>query len=200
RIGERDRGFGLFLHPRLQRAFGALVEASGIGDGELAIAEPPVALAAVAGDAGFVIDQHKLLPDQPVEQRRFSDIGPADDGDREGHTKPVRPSGRACQCNRKEIQREKVPLGSGAGNDEVDCCCDGAGAGCCAGAASGGGAVVRRRTIFCDFGGGGAAAVLPSSSAVASGLATSAGSAAGAAACLPFFDFEALLDFGSGGG
>ena len=44
-----------------------------------------LALAAVARDAGLVIDQRKLLPDQAVEQRRFADIGPADDGDREGH-------------------------------------------------------------------------------------------------------------------
>ena len=52
-------------------------------DGEFEIAETPLALAAVAGDAGLVIDQRELLPDQPVEQRRFSDIGPADDGNRE---------------------------------------------------------------------------------------------------------------------
>ena len=85
RVGKRDRGFGLLLHPRGQRALGALVEAGGIDDGEFEIAEPPLALAAVAGDAGLVIDQRELLPDQPVEQRRLSDIGPADDGDREGH-------------------------------------------------------------------------------------------------------------------
>ena len=85
RIGKLDRGFGLLLHPRGQRALGALVEACGIDDGEFEIAEPRLALAAVAGDAGLVIDQRELLPDQPVEQRRFADIGPADDGDREGH-------------------------------------------------------------------------------------------------------------------
>src|SRR6059058_3521807 len=37
---------------------------------------------AVAGDAGLVIHQRQLLPDQPVEQRRLADIGPADDGNR----------------------------------------------------------------------------------------------------------------------
>ena len=85
RVGKADRGFGLLLHPRRQRALGALVEARGIDDGEFEIAEPRLALAAIAGDAGLVIDQRELLSDQPVEQRRLSDIGPADDGNRKGH-------------------------------------------------------------------------------------------------------------------
>ena len=85
RVGKRDRGFGLLLHPRGERALGALVEAGGIDHGEFEIAKARLALAAVAGDAGFVVDQRELLPDQPVEQRRLSDIGPADDGNRKGH-------------------------------------------------------------------------------------------------------------------
>ena len=85
RIRKGDRGFGLLLHPRGERALGALVEAGGVDHGEFEIAETPIALAAVAGDAGLVIDQRQLLPDQPVEQRRLADIGPADDGDRKGH-------------------------------------------------------------------------------------------------------------------
>ena len=40
RVGELDRGLGLLLHPRGQRALGALVEARGIDDGEFEIAEP----------------------------------------------------------------------------------------------------------------------------------------------------------------
>ena len=97
RVGEFDRGFGLLLHPCGQRALGALVEPCGIDDGEFEIAEPGRALAAVAGDAGLVVDQRKLLPDQPVEQRRLADIRPADDGDGERHEKSVRPSGRGSQ-------------------------------------------------------------------------------------------------------
>jgi hypothetical protein len=89
-VGEADRGFGLLLHPRGQRALGALVEARGVDDGEFEIAETRFAFAAVARDAGFVIHQRKLLPDQPVEQRRFSDIGPADNGNRERHGQSVR--------------------------------------------------------------------------------------------------------------
>ncbi len=84
-VGEPDRGLGLLLHPRGQRTLGALVEARGVDQREFEIAKAPLAFAAIAGDAGFVIDQRQLLPDQPVEQRRFSDIGPADNGNGEGH-------------------------------------------------------------------------------------------------------------------
>ena len=85
RVGKRDRGFGLLLHPRGERALGAFVEPCGIDHGEFEIAETPVSLAAVAGDTGFVVDERELLSDQPVEQRRFSDIGPADNGKCERH-------------------------------------------------------------------------------------------------------------------
>ena len=89
-VGEADRGFGLLLHPRGQRSLDALVKACGVDDGEFEIAETPLTLAAIAGHAGFIIHQRELLPDQPVEQRRFSDIGPADDGNREGHKRSQR--------------------------------------------------------------------------------------------------------------
>src|SRR5260370_38496148 len=89
-VGEADRGLGLFLHPRGQRALGALVEARGIDDREFEIAETALSFAAVARDAGLVIHQRKLLSDQPIEQRRFSDIGPADNGNRKGHKRSRR--------------------------------------------------------------------------------------------------------------
>src|SRR5450631_4579920 len=57
RVGEADRRLGLLLHPRGQRALGALVEARGVDDGEFEIAKTPLAFAAVARDTGFVIDQ-----------------------------------------------------------------------------------------------------------------------------------------------
>ncbi|MHC2559097.1 hypothetical protein ACVIVD_001091 [Bradyrhizobium liaoningense] len=97
RVGLRDRGFGLLLHARGQRALGAFVETGGIDDGELEVAEPGLAFAAVAGDARQVIDKRELLSNQAVEQRRFADIGPADDGDCEGHRSFVRCRGCACQ-------------------------------------------------------------------------------------------------------
>src|SRR3990170_4812870 len=51
--------------------------------------EPPV-----AGDARLVVDQRQLLADQPVEQRRFADVRPADDHDLgEGAFRHVRAGG-----------------------------------------------------------------------------------------------------------
>ena len=41
--------------------------------------------AAVARHARPVVDQREPLADQPVEQRRFADVRPADDGDGEAH-------------------------------------------------------------------------------------------------------------------
>ena len=42
------------------------------------------AVEAVAGDAGLVADDGAARSDQPVEQRRFADVGAADDGERAG--------------------------------------------------------------------------------------------------------------------
>jgi hypothetical protein len=62
-----------------------LFEAGSIDHLEFEIAQPALALAAVAGDAGAVIDQRDPPADQPIEQGRFADIGPADDRDGEAH-------------------------------------------------------------------------------------------------------------------
>ena len=97
-IGLRDRGLGLLLHPRRQRAFGALIEPGGIDDGEGEIVEPGLAFPTIAGDAGKIVDQRKLLSNQAVEQRRPADIGPADDGDRERH-ETVSSAGFAAPVN-----------------------------------------------------------------------------------------------------
>ena len=53
----------------------------GIDDPEIEPEQVRVALSPVTGDAGQVIDQRQLLADQAVEQRRFADIGSADDRD-----------------------------------------------------------------------------------------------------------------------
>ena len=47
--------------------------------------EPRLALAPVAGDAGTVVDERQLPADEPVEERRFADVRPSDDGDRGRH-------------------------------------------------------------------------------------------------------------------
>ena len=69
---------------------------------EVEIAEPRLALAAVARDARPIVDQRQPPADQPVEQRRLADIRPADDGDGEAHARdPVvshRRSGNGPSC------------------------------------------------------------------------------------------------------
>ena len=40
-----------------------------------------IALAAITGHAGPIVDQRELLADEAVEQRRLADIGTADDSD-----------------------------------------------------------------------------------------------------------------------
>ena len=94
--GFTARDFQL-LHPGGQRSLGALIKTGGIDQGEFEIAETSLAFTPVAGNTGLVIHQRKLLPDQPIEQRGFSDIGPADDCNRKGHERSVRPRARMPQ-------------------------------------------------------------------------------------------------------
>ncbi len=84
-IRLRHRRRGLRLHsPREAFALG-IFEAGGIDHLERKIAEPGFALPPVARHARLVVDQRQAAADQPVEQRRFADIRPADNGDSEGH-------------------------------------------------------------------------------------------------------------------
>ena len=85
RVRLLDRLFGLRQHPPGE-AFGmGVLEARGVDDGEVEIAEPRLPLAAVARHARPVVDQSEPLADQPVEQRGLADIRPPDDGDGEAH-------------------------------------------------------------------------------------------------------------------
>ena len=110
RIGLRDRRLGLRPHAAGE-AFGRrLLEARGVDDGEGEIAEPRRALAAVARDAGLVVDQRQPPADQPVEQRRLADIRPADDGDGEAHGPTVRCAVRAlCRADAAQMQVTRTP-------------------------------------------------------------------------------------------
>ncbi len=68
------------------RLFGrGLLQPCGVDHDKVEIAEPRPAFAPVAGDAGAVIDQRQAPADQTIEQRRFADIRPSDNGDREAH-------------------------------------------------------------------------------------------------------------------
>ena len=79
-IGLAHRGLGLLAHAPGQRGGIDLLEPGGVHDAEFEPEQLPLALAAVAGDAGAIVDQRHALADQAIEQGRFSDIGSADDG------------------------------------------------------------------------------------------------------------------------
>ena len=135
-----DRGFGLLLHSPGQRALGALVQPGGIDDREFEIAEPPLALAAVAGDAGLVIDQRELLPTSRLNSVDLPTLGRPimaivnGIGDPSAEIAGFFSGKRASICGicslaiwGFENQRAKLPLGSGAGNGAATvaaiCCC-----------------------------------------------------------------------------
>ncbi len=67
RVGLRDRRLGLGAHAAGQTVRRRLFEAGGIDDGEVQVAEPGFALAAVARHARAVVDQGDAPADQPVE-------------------------------------------------------------------------------------------------------------------------------------
>ncbi len=85
RIGRLDRGPGLRHHAPRQAAGRRLLEPGGVHHHEVEIAEPGLALAAVARHSGPVVDQGEPLADQPVEQGGLADIRPSDDRHRESH-------------------------------------------------------------------------------------------------------------------
>ena len=84
-IGLRNRRRRLRLHPARQAVAFGVFEAGGVDDRERQIAERAFTLAAVPRHARLIVDQRQTTADQPIEQRRFADIGPADNRDGEGH-------------------------------------------------------------------------------------------------------------------
>ena len=89
-IGGIDRAFRLPAHAILQAAGRGFLEAGRINDTKAQPGKAGIALAAVARDAGLVVDNGVLPADQPVEQCRFADIRPPDDGNGGGHDKTAR--------------------------------------------------------------------------------------------------------------
>ena len=79
-IGAVDRPLGEAAHARLERLAARRLPARGVEQGEGEVAELRRRLAHVAGHARRVVDDGAALADQPVEQGRLADIGPADDG------------------------------------------------------------------------------------------------------------------------
>ena len=80
-VGLAHRRLGLGAHPAGQARRVLVLEPGGVHHPEFQAEQLPFALAPVAGHAGPVVDQREALADEAVEQRRFADIGAADDGD-----------------------------------------------------------------------------------------------------------------------
>ena len=89
-ISGIDRAFRLPAHAIFQTAGRGFFQAGRIDDTELQPGKLGIALAAVARNSGLVIDNGVLPADQPVEQCRFADIRPPDDGNGGGHYKTAR--------------------------------------------------------------------------------------------------------------
>jgi hypothetical protein len=81
-IGAFKRDLGLTAHPGGQTVFLAvIVDAGGIDDDEFEIGKRPRRFAAVARDAGHVVDERKTAPGKTIKERGFSDIRSANDGE-----------------------------------------------------------------------------------------------------------------------
>ena len=81
----RHGAFGLGLDPAGERVGGGALEAGGIDGRECEVAQLHRGLAAVAGDAGRIVDDRQRPAGQAIEQRRLADVGTADDDHRQGH-------------------------------------------------------------------------------------------------------------------
>jgi hypothetical protein len=98
-VGVPDGGFGLHAHPAGERLRVLILESGSVDDSELKPEQFRVALAPVAGHARPIVDKRQALTDKPIEQRRFSDIGAADDGDgRARHGQSCTPAHAGVQC------------------------------------------------------------------------------------------------------
>ena len=80
-VGTVNGGLGLRAHPSGERLRIILFKTSGINQPKFKAKQVRIALTPVTRDAGAIIDKRKLFANQPVEQRRFSDIGPSDNRD-----------------------------------------------------------------------------------------------------------------------
>ena len=88
-ISFADGKFRLGTHAAFERFAVNLLEPCRIDDIELQIVKLGAMDAAIAGDAGKVVDERDLAADEPVEQRGLTDIRTADYCDGKAHGIPV---------------------------------------------------------------------------------------------------------------
>jgi len=86
RVGVAHGRFGLRTHPAGQSMRFLVFEPGCVDDAKVKAKQVRIAFTPVASHARLVIDERKALADKPVEERRFADVGTADDRNgREGH-------------------------------------------------------------------------------------------------------------------
>ena len=111
-IGLVERALGLCPHATAERLRRCLLEPRRIDQAEIEIGDAALGLAAVAGDPRRIVDQRQRPPGQPIEQRRFADIRPADDRHRETHGRcrsALRISDRRRDLRRRSASKGYCP-------------------------------------------------------------------------------------------
>ena len=81
RVRLTDRRFRLLPHSAGQRMRFLILEPGCVDQPEFKSEQGSFALTPVAGDAWPIVDQRQALADEAVEQRRFTDVRPADNRD-----------------------------------------------------------------------------------------------------------------------
>ena len=100
RLGDGQAG--LLLDARLDRIVGVELEPAGVDDDEATAVPLGVAVEAVTGRPGAVLDDRRPLAEEPVEEGALADVRSPDDGDDRDRPSPAdRPrSGRAGRGDR----------------------------------------------------------------------------------------------------
>ena len=111
RVGQGDRDLGLGRDP-LGQAAGVGVPAAGVDDGEGAAVPVGVVGDPVPGHAGDVLDDRLAAADDPVDQRRLADVGPADDGQHRDRSEDLVPV--QVVAGRVDVRGRALGLAHGA--------------------------------------------------------------------------------------
>jgi hypothetical protein len=94
-VGLRHRALGQPTHAARQALVGGILQPGGVEHREAERADPPLALAQVAGDAGLIVDEREAPADEAVEQGGLAHVGAPHDGEAETH-RPQAPSAQAA--------------------------------------------------------------------------------------------------------
>src|SRR3546814_14635972 len=70
--------------------------------------QPGIALAPVARHPRLVVDEREALADKPVEQGRFADIGPADNGDRSAESRVGKECVSTCRTRWQQEHKNTI--------------------------------------------------------------------------------------------